>query len=58
VPTRRWVVERLFAWIDHNRRLAKDVEATITSAEAFLILHRPWCCFAGWHVDEPIRDKP
>ena len=33
---RRWVVERLFAWINRHRRLAKDVEATIASAEAFL----------------------
>lgn len=30
------VVERFFAWINHNRRLAKDVEAAIASAEAFL----------------------
>ncbi len=36
VHARRWVVERFFAWIDRNRRLAKDVEATIASAEAFL----------------------
>ena len=31
-----WVVERFFAWINRNRRLAKDFEATIASAEAFL----------------------
>jgi transposase len=30
------VVERFFAWINRNRRLAKDFEATITSATAFL----------------------
>jgi putative transposase len=36
VQPRRWVVERFFAWIGRNRRLAKDCEATITSAEAFL----------------------
>jgi transposase len=36
VHPRRWVVERLFAWIGRNRRLAKDFEATIASAEAFL----------------------
>ena len=36
VHARRWVVERFFAWINRNRRLAKEVEATIASAEAFL----------------------
>ena len=36
VHARNWVVERFFAWINRNRRLAKDVEATISSAEAFL----------------------
>jgi hypothetical protein len=30
------VVERFFAWIGRNRRLAKDFEATIASARAFL----------------------
>jgi putative transposase len=36
VQPRRWVVERFFAWINRNRRLAKDFEATIASATAFL----------------------
>jgi transposase len=36
VNPRRWVVERFFAWIGRNRRLAKDFEATIESARAFL----------------------
>ena len=36
VNPRRWVVERFFAWIERNRRLAKDFEATINSACAFL----------------------
>lgn len=36
VHARRWVVERFFAWINRNRHLAKDVKATIASAEAFL----------------------
>ena len=36
VHPRRWVVERFFAWIGRNRRLAKDFEASIASAEAFL----------------------
>jgi putative transposase len=30
------VVERFFAWISRNRRLAKDFEASIASAEGFL----------------------
>lgn len=36
VIARRWVVERFFAWINRNRRFAKDLEATIESVEAFL----------------------
>jgi transposase len=36
VHPRRWVVERCFAWLSRNRRLAKDFEATIASATAFL----------------------
>jgi transposase len=34
VNPRRW--ERFFAWIGRNRRLAKEFEATINSARAFL----------------------
>jgi putative transposase len=33
---RRWVIERRFAWLGRNRRLAKDFEPTIASATAFL----------------------
>ena len=36
VLPRRWVVERFFAWINRNRRLAKDFEGTIASATTFL----------------------
>ncbi len=36
VQPRRWVVERTFAWLGRNRRLARDFEATIGSATAFL----------------------
>jgi putative transposase len=35
---RRWVVERTFAWLNRNRRLAKDFEATIKSSVAWLQL--------------------
>ena len=34
VHPRRWVVERFFAWLGRNRRLARDVKATIASATA------------------------
>lgn len=33
---RRWVVERTLAWLNRNRRLAKDVEKTIESAATWL----------------------
>ena len=36
VHPRRWVVERFFAWIGRNRRLGRDFEATLASAEGFL----------------------
>jgi transposase len=36
VQPRRWVIERFFAWIGRNRRLAKDFEKTIASARTFL----------------------
>jgi transposase len=38
VLPRRWVVERTFAWLNRNRRLAKDFERTIESATAWLYL--------------------
>ena len=36
--SRRWVVERTIAWLNRNRRLAKDFEATIESAQAWLMI--------------------
>jgi transposase len=36
-PCRRWVIERTFAWLNRNR-LAKDFEASIASAKAWLII--------------------
>ncbi len=38
VLPRRWVVERTFAWLGRNRRLARDFERTIQSATAWLYM--------------------
>ena len=38
VIARRWVVERTFAWLGRCRRLARDWEASIASAEAWLLI--------------------
>lgn len=38
VQPRRWVIERTFAWAGRCRRLARDHEATPSSAVAFFVL--------------------
>ncbi len=38
VLPRRWVVERTLAWLNRNRRLAKDFEATIATAQTWLFI--------------------
>ncbi len=35
---RRWVVERTLAWLNRNRRLAKDFEGSIASAKAWVYI--------------------
>ncbi|WP_411756449.1 transposase [Sinorhizobium meliloti] len=35
---RRWVVERTFAWLGRCRRLAKDFEKSVASAEAWITI--------------------
>jgi len=35
---KRWVVERTFGWLNRCRRLAKDWEVSIASAEAWLLI--------------------
>jgi transposase len=51
VLPRRWVVERTLAWLNRNRRLAKDFEASIASAQTWvyvasvqLLIRRIACC--------------
>ena len=36
VLPKRWIVERTCAWLNHSRRLSKDYEVTVASAEAFV----------------------
>ena len=36
VLPKRWIVERTFAWLNQSRRLSKDYEVTVASAEAFI----------------------
>jgi putative transposase len=38
VQPRRWVVERSFAWLSRNRRLAKDYERKVQTSEMLLEL--------------------
>jgi len=38
VLARRWVVERTFGWLMRHRRLVRDYETTVESAEAFIYL--------------------
>ena len=47
VLPRRWVVERTFAWLNRNGRLAKDFEATVGSSEAWIISLRSNCSRAS-----------
>jgi putative transposase len=35
---KRWVIERTFAWLGRNRRLAKDFERSTASAEAWFLI--------------------
>jgi len=38
VLPKRWIVERTFAWISRNRRLARDFERYATTVAAFICI--------------------
>ena len=38
VLPKRWVVERTFAWMNNSRRLAKDFEISVASAQAMCVI--------------------
>jgi len=41
VLPKRWIVERTFAWISRNRRLARDFERYARTVVAFTPVMRP-----------------
>ena len=38
ILARRWVVERTFYWLNHFRRLSKDYEMAVKSAENIVMI--------------------
>ena len=57
---RRWVAERTFAWISHNRRMSKDHERLCSTGEAFvhaamarLMVRRLWRVLEGLRTVYP-----
>jgi len=38
VLAKRWIVERTFAWLNHFRRLSKDYEIAVKSAENIIMI--------------------
>ena len=57
VNPRRWVVERFFAWIGRNRRLAKDFEASSTPHALSSTPHPSCCSCVGSLVLHDFRNR-
>ena len=38
VLPKRWIVERTFSWLNQSRRLSKDYEVTVSSAENMVMI--------------------
>src|SRR5712671_5551459 len=68
---KRWIVERTFAWISRNRRLAREFERYATTVAAFIrlamiriMLRRlaanasPQSKLPGWALNQSIFDEP
>jgi len=44
VPPKRWIVERSLAWLNNFRRLSKDYEMSVRSAQAVCVI-AAFCAF-------------
>jgi hypothetical protein len=55
VLPRRWVVERTFSWIDHNRRMSKDYERLTETSEAFIYVAMSRLMVRDWLAHEAFR---
>lgn len=38
VQPKRWIIERTFAWLTHNRRLVRDYETREVNSEAMILI--------------------
>ena len=46
-----WIVERSFAWLGRNRRLSKDYEYLVQTAETFIDIAQPASCSTESHLE-------
>jgi hypothetical protein len=57
VNPRRWVVERFFAWIGRNRRLARTSRPPSTPHAPFSTPHPSWCSYVGLLALHDFRNR-